>query len=78
MIDKDVVVLQNHTNSGMELQDPCGEPNPTSGYASQAINIKVEEVSDAEEEMCPVLITSPKIKSEPEVRRMFLYVHCKK
>jgi hypothetical protein len=62
----------------MELQDPCGEPNPTSGDASQAINIKVEEVSDAEGEAGPVPITFPEIKSEPEVRRMSLYVQCKK
>jgi hypothetical protein len=77
MNDKDVMVLQNHTNLAMEERDLCGEPNPTSGVASQAINIKVEEISDTEEEMCPVLIAST-IKAEPEVRRMFLYVHCKK
>jgi hypothetical protein len=50
----------------MELQDSCGEPNPTSGDASQAINIKVEDVSDAEE-VGPVPITFPEIKVEPEV-----------
>jgi hypothetical protein len=78
MIDKDVMVLQNHTDSAMEVWDPCGEPNPTSGDASQAISIKVEEVSDAEEEAGPVQITFPKIKAEPEVRCLSLYVHCKK
>jgi hypothetical protein len=62
----------------MELQDCCGEPNPTSRDASQAINIKTEEVSDAEEEVGPVPITFPKIKVEPQVRCMSLYVHCKK
>jgi hypothetical protein len=62
----------------MELRDPCGETNPTSGDASQAISIKVEEVSDAEEEVGPVPITFPKIKVEPQVRCMSLYVHCKK
>jgi hypothetical protein len=62
----------------MELRDPCGEPNPTSCDASQAINIKVEEVSDAEEEVGPVPIKFPKIKTEPEVRCMSLYVHCEK
>jgi hypothetical protein len=78
MIDKDVV-LQNRTNSAMELQDPCGEPNPTSCDASPVINIKVEDVSDAEEEeACPVPITFPEIKAEPEVRCMSLYVHCEK
>jgi hypothetical protein len=78
MIDKDVMVLQNHTNTAMELQDPCGEMNQTSCDASQAMNIKVEEVSDAEEEEGPVPITFPGIKAEPEVRCMPLYVHCKK
>jgi hypothetical protein len=77
MIDKDIV-LQNPTSSGMEVWDPCGETNPTSGDASQAINIKVEELSDAEEEEGPVPITFPEIKAEPEVRRMSLYVHCKR
>jgi hypothetical protein len=108
MIDKDVMISQNHTNSEMEIRDPCGEPNPTSRYASQATNIKIEKVSDAEEEVGhikveevsdaeeevghikveevsyaeeeagPVPITFPKIKAEPEVRCMSLYVHCKK
>jgi hypothetical protein len=61
----------------MEELDPWGEMNPTSGDASQAINIKVE-VSDAEEEEGPVPITFPEIKAEPKVRYMSLYVHCKK
>jgi hypothetical protein len=62
----------------MELRDTCGEPNPTSRVASQVISIKVEEVSDAEEEVGPVPISFPEIKTEPEVRCMSLYVHCKK
>jgi hypothetical protein len=78
MIDKDVMVLQNHTNSAMELRDPCGEMNATSYDGNQAISIKVEKVSDAEEEVGPVPITFPEIKAEPEVRCMSLYVHCKK
>jgi hypothetical protein len=78
MIDKDVMVLQNHTHSAMEERDLCGEPNPASRDASQAINIKVEEVSDPEEEVSPVPISFPKIKAEPEVRCIYLYVHCKK
>jgi hypothetical protein len=61
----------------MEVQDPCGEPNPTSGDTSHAIYIKVEEFSDAEEEEGPVPISFPKIKTEPEVRCMSVYVHCK-
>jgi hypothetical protein len=78
MIDKDVMVLQNHTNSVMEVRDPCGETNPTSGDGSQAINIKVEKLSDAEEEEGPVPISFPKIKAEPEVRCMSQYILCKK
>jgi hypothetical protein len=70
MIDKDMMVLQNRTNSEMEVQDPCGETNPTSGDASQAISTKVEEVSNAEEEEAPVPITFLKIDAEPEVRCM--------
>jgi hypothetical protein len=77
MITKNVMVLQNCTNSAKGLRDSCGEPNPTSRDASQAINIKVEEVSDAEEEMGPVPISFPKIKTEPEMRCMSLYVHSK-
>jgi hypothetical protein len=62
----------------MDLRDPCGETNPVSGDASQAINVKAEVVSDSEEEEGPVPITFPEINAEPEVRRMSLYVHCKK
>jgi hypothetical protein len=76
MIDKDVMVLQNQTNSEMEVQEPCDETRPTSRDASHGINIKVEEVSDAEQEAGLVPITFPKIKAEPEVRCMSLYVHC--
>jgi hypothetical protein len=78
LIDKDIMVLQNHTHSEMEVQDPCGETYPKSHDASQAINIKVEEVSDAEQEAGPVPITFPEIKAEPQVRCMPLYDHCKK
>jgi hypothetical protein len=78
MIAKNVIVLQKCTNSAMELRDTCGEPNSTSRVASQIINIKVEEVSDAEEEVGHVPISFPKIKTEPEVRCMSLYVHYEK
>jgi hypothetical protein len=75
MIDKDMMILQIYTNNEMEVQDPCDE---TSHDASQAISIKVEKVSDAEEEAGPVPISFLKIKAEPEVRCMSLYVHLKK
>jgi hypothetical protein len=77
MIAKNVIFLQNCKNTVMELRDPCDEPNPTSSDASQAINIKIEEISNAEEEVGPVPISFPKIKAEPEVRCMSLYVHSK-
>jgi hypothetical protein len=72
-----MMVLQNHTKLEMDVQDHCGEMYPSSSDASQDINIKVEEVSDAEEEEAPMPITFLKIKMEPEVRCMSVYVHCK-
>jgi hypothetical protein len=72
----DMMVLQSCTNSEMEIRDPCSETTPTSCDASYAIHMKVEEVSDAEEEAGPVSISFPKIKAEPEVRCMTLHVHC--
>jgi hypothetical protein len=65
MIDKEMI-FQIRTNSEMEVQDPCDETNPTSHDASQAISIKVEEVSGAEDEVDPVPIPFRKIKAEPE------------
>jgi hypothetical protein len=78
MIDIGVMVLQKCTKSEIEVRDPCGETTPTSGDASEAINIKVEEISDVEEETGPVPISFPKIKAEPEVRCKSLHVHSKK
>jgi hypothetical protein len=66
MIDNDMMVLQNRTNSEMEVRGPCDETHPTSCDVHQAISIKVEEVSDTEEEADPVPIPFPKIKAEPE------------
>jgi hypothetical protein len=43
---------------------------PASHDASQAMNIKAEEVSDVEVEEVPVAITFPEIKAEPEVSSM--------
>jgi hypothetical protein len=40
------------------------------------MNIKTEEVSDAQEEADPVQITVQEIKAEPEVSCMFVCVHC--
>jgi hypothetical protein len=56
---------ESYTNSGNVSVDPYGETYPTS-HDAQAMNVKAEAVSDAEEEEDPVQITLPKIKAEPE------------
>jgi hypothetical protein len=75
MTDK-FIVLQNSTNSENVLVGPYGEIYPASHDASQSMNIKTEEVSDAQEDADPVQITVQEIKVEPEVSCMFLNVHC--
>jgi hypothetical protein len=55
---------------------PCGETYPASHDASQAWNIKADEVSEAQEEADPVRMTIQEIKAEPEVSCMIPYVHC--
>jgi hypothetical protein len=73
---KDVMILQNSTNSETLIGGPCGETYPASHDANQAMNIKAEEVSDAQEEADPVRIIVQEMKAEREVSCMFLYVHC--
>ena len=68
--------LQNCTNSEKVLVGPYGETYPASHDASQAVNIKAEDVSDPQEAANPVRITFQEIKAKPEVSCMFLYVHC--
>jgi hypothetical protein len=46
---------------------PYGETYPTSHGANQAVKVKAEATSDAEEEDDPVPITFSEIKAEPEV-----------
>jgi hypothetical protein len=46
---------------------PYGEIYPASHDANQAVNIKAEEVSDADEEADPLHIAVQEIKAEPEV-----------
>jgi hypothetical protein len=70
------MVLQNTTDSETMLVGPCGETYPARHDANQAVNIKSEEVSDAQEEADPLRITIQEIKAEREVSCMFLYVHC--
>jgi hypothetical protein len=59
--------LQNYTNSENVLVGPYGESYATSHDANQAMKVKAEAVSDAEEEEDPVPMTFPEIKAEPEV-----------
>jgi hypothetical protein len=70
-----MMVLKNYTDFGNAVPGPCAE-TCTSHDATQAMNIKSEVVSDADEEEDPLLITLPEIKAEPEVSSMSLYVHC--
>jgi hypothetical protein len=49
---------------------------PASHDANQVMNIKAEEVSDAEEEVDPVRKTVQEIKADPGVSCMLLYVYC--
>jgi hypothetical protein len=64
------MALQKYRNSENVLVGPYGEMYP----ASQAWNIKAEEVSDAQEEVDPGRKTIEEIKAEHEVSCMFLYV----
>jgi hypothetical protein len=66
------VFLQSYTNSENILVGPYGETYPTSHDANQAMNVKAEAVSDAEEEEDPLQIAFPEIKSEPEVSCVLL------
>jgi hypothetical protein len=65
------MVLQNSTNSGNFFVGPYGELYPASHDASQAMNIKTEEVSDAQEGADPLQITVEEMKPEPEVSLCF-------
>jgi hypothetical protein len=76
MIDKDMMVLQNYTNSENIVVGPYGETYTACYDGNQVVNVKAEEGSDAEEEGDPVPITFPEVKAEPEVRFMSLYVAC--
>jgi hypothetical protein len=62
-----MMVLQNYTDLGNAVPGPCAETCTTSRDATQAMNIKSEEGSDADEKEDPVQLTLQKIKAEPEV-----------
>jgi hypothetical protein len=65
--EKNVVILQSCTNAENVLVGSYGETYWTPHDANQAVNVKTEAVSDAEEEEDPVSITSAEMKAEPEV-----------
>jgi hypothetical protein len=67
--------LQDYTNSENVSVCPYGETYPAPHDANQAMNVKAETVSDAEEEEDPVRTTFPKIKAEPEVSCMCTVRH---
>ncbi|XP_033607479.1 uncharacterized protein LOC111864806 [Cryptotermes secundus] len=62
--------VENCTKLENTLVGPYGEAYPTTHDANQAMDVKAEAVSDAEEEEDPVPITFPEIKAEPEVSCM--------
>jgi hypothetical protein len=71
MTDKGMLVLQDSAHS---QEDVPGSYTETSSHdAHQAINIKVEEVSDVEEEEDPVPISFPGIKTEHAVSSFFSF-----
>jgi hypothetical protein len=76
MTDKGVMVLQSYTNSENVLAGPYGETYPACHDANQAMNIKAEEIIDAEEEEDPLPVTLQVIKAKTEVGSMSLYVQC--
>ncbi|XP_023723058.1 uncharacterized protein LOC111872964 [Cryptotermes secundus] len=59
---------ENCTNSENSLVGPYGEIYPTPHDADQAMIVKAEAASDAEEEEDLVPITFPEIKAEPEFK----------
>jgi hypothetical protein len=67
MCDEGTLALQNYMD--LEKGVPClyGETYLPTHDANQAMNIKVEEISDVELEEGLVPVTFPEIKAEPEV-----------
>jgi hypothetical protein len=68
MTDKGILVLQDCPHSQEDAPGSCTETCPTSSHnIFQTINIKVEEVSDVEEEEDPLPISFPVVEAEHEV-----------
>jgi hypothetical protein len=71
-----LVVLQDLTDLE-KVRDPRREICPASSHdAYQAISIKAEKLSDAEDEEDPVPITFPAINLEPEVSYVSVSTLC--
>jgi hypothetical protein len=70
------MVLQICTNSENILAGSYDETYTACHDANQAMNIKADEVIDADEEEGPLPITLWEIKVKSEVSFMSLYVHC--
>jgi hypothetical protein len=67
MIDKSIVLLQDCMDLQKDMEGSCSETCATSRDAHQIISIKVEDVSDIEEEKDPVPLRYSRIKVEPAV-----------
>jgi NAD-dependent dihydropyrimidine dehydrogenase PreA subunit len=68
MTDKGMVVLQACMDSQKYVSGSCIETCPASSYdVDHSINIKVEEVSDVEEEEDPLQISFPGMEAEHAV-----------
>jgi hypothetical protein len=75
MVDREITDLQNYMKPENVLMDPYGETYAACRDASQALNIKVEGLSDAEEEKDPVP-RAVELKVEPEVSFECACVRC--
>jgi hypothetical protein len=60
------MVFQNCTNVKEEVEDPCDETYTPSWDPSHSVYIKVEEVSDAEEEVVPEEVSDAEEEVGPE------------
>jgi hypothetical protein len=64
MVDKCMMVLQNYMDS---LKAEPGSDSESCCDENQVIDMKVEDVTDTQEDEHPVLITSPLVKAKQEV-----------
>jgi hypothetical protein len=74
MIHKDDVVLQNYMEILKVEPTSCSETCVTSFDGNEAIDVKVEEVTDLQVED-PLLVTLPVVHAEQEVSCVGLGVH---